>query len=131
MTPTSDAASALISVHPILAVDDLAAALAYYEEKLGFRASWQWGDPPSRAGVARDGIELQLLSDPQLLPRGPGQVYFHMTGVEAYYRRCVERGATIAMELDDRPWGMKDFRVVDPGGNRLGFGEALQAEAGG
>jgi hypothetical protein len=46
-----------------------------------------------------------------------------MTGVEEYYRACIERGALIQYGLVERPWGMRDFRVLDPSGNRLGFGE--------
>jgi hypothetical protein len=34
------------------------------------------------------------------------------------------------MEIGDRPWGMRDFRVIDPSGNRIGFGATPQKEPG-
>lgn len=115
------------SVHPVLFAKDLQEALAYYRNKLGFRVSWTYGSPAFRAGVAFDSLELQLTDDAQQPPAVPANLYFHVTGVDAYYARCRERGATLSSELEDRPWGMRDFRVTDPTGNRLGFGEPVEA----
>lgn len=108
-------------VFPVFAVKNLDDALAYYRDKLGFTIAWTWGDPVSRAGVALDDIEIQLESAGLGGPPGPSTVYCHMTRVDEYYETCRARGADISMELADRPWGMRDFRVVDPSGNRLGF----------
>ncbi len=116
------------SIHPVLAVSDLEGALAYYRDRLGFSVSWQWGDgsgPAVRAGVERDGLEIQLVADGRFAPETASVVYVHVRGVDAYYRACVERGAEITMPLADRPFGMRDFRVVDPSGNALGFGEPM------
>lgn len=83
-------------------------AVAYYKDKLGSVVSWTWGEPVSRAGVALDDVEIQMEG------AGLGR----------------SRGATIAMEIGDRPWGMRDFRVIDPSGNRIGFGATQQKEPG-
>ncbi len=114
----------ITGVFPILAVDDLEADLAYYTDRLGFTVSWRWGDPPVRASVARDGVGLQIVSDGRFAPDCPSRVYFHVRGVDEYYAECVERGARIAIPLDDRPFGVRDFRVTDRSGNVLGFGES-------
>jgi uncharacterized glyoxalase superfamily protein PhnB len=111
-------------MQPVLAVDDLAKDLSYYVEQLGFTVSWKWEEPAVRAGVARDGLELQLVSDQRFAPACPSRVYFSVLGVDAYYAECLAGGATIELPLDDRPFGMRDFRVVDRSGNVLGFGEA-------
>ncbi len=109
------------SVFPVFTVRDLDEALKYYRDMLGFSIAWSWGDPTSRAGVALDDIEIQLEGAGLGSPSGPSVVYCHMTGVDAYYEACRARGATIAMELGVRPWGMRDFRIQDPSGNRIGF----------
>lgn len=52
------------------------------------------------------------------------KVYFQMAGVDAYYGRITQAGAKVAEPLADRPYGMRDFRIVDPSSNELSFGEA-------
>ena len=47
-----------------------------------------------------------------------------MAGVDAYYNHITNAGAKVAVALADRPYGMRDFRIVDPSGNELSFGEA-------
>jgi uncharacterized glyoxalase superfamily protein PhnB len=112
-------------VYPIFSVRNLDEAIAYYRDKLGFSIAWTWGDPVARAGVVLDDVEIQIEGPGPGAAPGPSVVYCHMTGVEAYYEACRGRGATIAMDLGDRPWGMRDFRVLDPSGNRLGFASPL------
>jgi uncharacterized glyoxalase superfamily protein PhnB len=114
--------SRITRLFPVFTVRNLDEALAYYRDKLGFTVSWTWGDPASRAGVSLDDVEIQLEGEGLGAPPGPSVVYCHMVDVETYYESCLTRGATILMEIGDRPWGMRDFRVIDPSGNRLGFG---------
>ena len=99
--------------------------MTYYRDQLGFEISWQWGDPPVRAGVCRDGLEIQLVVDGQRASTQSLRVYFLLRGVDQYYRECVDRGAEIISPVADRPFGVRDFRVVDLSGNSLGFGEPL------
>jgi uncharacterized glyoxalase superfamily protein PhnB len=47
-----------------------------------------------------------------------------MAGVDAYYNHVTKAGAKVAVTIADRPYGMRDFRIVDPTGNELSFGEA-------
>jgi uncharacterized glyoxalase superfamily protein PhnB len=114
-------------VFPIFSVRDLDEATAYYRDRLGFTVAWLWGTPPVRAGVRCGSVEIQLVCDPSGEAHGPSVIYCHMLGVDDYYRACVERGAIIHMPLGDRPWGAKDFRVLDPSGNRLGFAQVTVA----
>jgi uncharacterized glyoxalase superfamily protein PhnB len=112
-------------VFPVFAVQNLGDALEYYRDKLGFTIAWTWGDPVSRAGVVLDDVEIQLEGAGLGAPGAPSVIYCHMNGVGEYYEACRARGADIAMELGDRPWGMRDFRVRDPNGNRIGFASPL------
>lgn len=108
----------------MLAVHDLDEAMRFYRDRLGFAIAWTWGEPLQRVGVVLDDIELQLVGDDGPgRPPGPGVVYCHMVGIDEYFMACRERGASIALELGERPWGARDFRVIDPSGNRIGFAE--------
>lgn len=110
---------------PVFLVSDLEAAIDFYVHKLGFSLAWKWGTPVTRAGVSFGDIEIQLDCAGAGAPPGPSVVYCHMTGVESYFAACKDRGAPFTLELGQRPWGMVDFRVIDPDGNRIGFGQEL------
>jgi len=75
-------------------------------------------------GKSKDGYEIQLDASGSG-PTGISVVYFHIVNVAEYFEQCEERGATIELSLGERTFGMRDFRVLDPSGNRLGFGEAV------
>jgi uncharacterized glyoxalase superfamily protein PhnB len=51
--------------------------------------------------------------------------YIQVSGVDAYYSELTERGVSLS-DLGDREYGMRDFEVVDPNGNRLAFGEPTE-----
>jgi predicted enzyme related to lactoylglutathione lyase len=118
---TNDAAS-LDTVSPIFHVADLAQALDYYQKVLGFRIAWTWGDPPDRASVCRDRVEVTLAVPVEGSPRASA-VYFGTTGVDDYYNQVSSAGGKITVPIADRPYGMRDFTLVDPTGNHLSFGE--------
>jgi len=108
---------------PILPVSDLSEALDYYQRVLGFDVEWKWGEPPYLASVCRDHVEVNLSLSSEPAP-APSKVYFQMAGVDTYYSKLTQAGAKVAVPLADRPYGMRDFRIVDPSGNELSFGEA-------
>lgn len=112
------------SVDPILAVDDLTAALDYYRNTLGFEIAWTFGDPVQLASVCRDGVAINL-SMMQPGAFGPSRIYVHITGIDAYYAGVVAAGANVTIAIGNRDYGMRDFRVVDPDGNQISFGEAF------
>ena len=126
MASSDGAAVVLESAIPILSVTDLPEALEYYGQVLGFEVGWTWGDPPDRASVCRDRVELNLSQATTGTAPRISKIYVQMTGVDAYSARVTTAGATIAVPLADRPYGMRDFRIVDPSGNELSFGEATR-----
>ena len=123
------------AAHPAFLVDDLTAATQFYCEVLGFEKKWGWaldgrggeGEPEVRVGIGptNGAFEFHLITEPHIGQTGSGFVYFPMSGIDALYARCQEHGVQIDMELTDRHWGMRDFRIADPFGNRLGFGEEI------
>lgn len=116
---------ALEGVVPILSVADLQASLAYYTVVLGFDVAWQWGEPPYLASVFRDRVEVNLSQADAAGPPAASRVYFQVSNVDDYYEQVTSAGAKVDVALDERPYGMKDFRILDPSGNELSFGEAI------
>jgi uncharacterized glyoxalase superfamily protein PhnB len=123
---SDDKAAVLEAAVPILSVTDLSKALDYYERILGFHVAWQWGEPPRLVSVCRNRVELNL-SQSSEAELGISKVYFQMAGVDSYYGHIIAVGGNVAVPLADRSYGMRDFRIIDPSGNELSFGEAIDS----
>jgi catechol 2,3-dioxygenase-like lactoylglutathione lyase family enzyme len=111
---------------PRLPVPDVEKALAFCIDKLGFQLGWKWGTPLTHANVCRDSISLDLINVPAQRC-GTAMVYVQIAGVDAYFAE-LKRRAVDAGDVGDRPYGMRDFEVSDPDGNRLAFGEPVAGQ---
>ena len=68
-----------------LGVGDVAAALDYYVDVLGFTEAWRWGDPPSHAGLNLGAVEIHLSAE---APNPGGDwLYFVIEDVDALYAK--------------------------------------------
>ncbi|MER5750202.1 VOC family protein [Streptomyces sp. NPDC002088] len=106
-----------------LFVDDLDRFVYFYSRVLGFtvtddRRTTDW----PYVAVARDGVRIGAARPWEAVDRGARTV---PTGVEivlevddvlAEYARVMEAGWPLADALQERPWGLTDFRVHDPDG---------------
>jgi catechol 2,3-dioxygenase-like lactoylglutathione lyase family enzyme len=109
-------------ISPVFPVLDVPSALAFYCEALGFKLGWTWGDPPTHVSVGRGQIDMMLTLNPSRA--GNGDAYVGLNGVDAYFAELQSRKVVLG-DLADRPYGMRDFSVRDPSGNRLVFGESI------
>ncbi|HTR00039.1 MAG TPA: glyoxalase superfamily protein [Candidatus Acidoferrum sp.] len=125
MTKATTDATHFDSVTPRIPVTDIDAALAFYCDQLGFQLAWKWGTPLTHAGIYHNEVSLDLI----LLPAkaGTAMVYIRVSGVDAYYASLHGREVNLTL-IDDRPYGLRDFEVIDPWGNRLAFGQVLDDE---
>jgi len=109
---------------PILRVEDMKAALAFYVGKLGFQnASWGTNDFTS---VNRDRAGIYLCRGGQ--GRGAAWVWVGVEDATKLHDEFVGRGVAIRMPLTNYSWAL-EFQVGDPDGNVLRFGsEPIEAE---
>jgi catechol 2,3-dioxygenase-like lactoylglutathione lyase family enzyme len=109
--------------HPSLNVSDLAAAVDFYTNKLGFQLAFTWGEPPTMAGVNLGHVQM-------FLERGtPGpqgcQVYFVVDDADALFEFQRANGVEVAAPPEDRFYGLRDYAIRDLDGYRLSFGHHL------
>jgi catechol 2,3-dioxygenase-like lactoylglutathione lyase family enzyme len=110
----------------VMVVRDMTASLEYYRAALGFDVSFEWGTPVSYACLCRDEVQLHLSAD---TARQPGQsaLCIFVKDVDALHAELVANGAQVVKPPQDYAYGMRDFDVTDPDGNRIIFGMASAA----
>lgn len=118
------------SAVPVIATDDVLAALDYYTRVLGFEKQFSYGEPPVYAGIRRDDMLLYLTLDPAMVARlkesnSSQDVFLWVEGVDAAYQEHRAKGAKIIEEIADRPWDARQYVVEDPNGYHLKFAEPL------
>jgi lactoylglutathione lyase len=120
-----------------LFVDDLDASVAFYTGVLGFAVSRRSADYVSlRRGLVTLGLGPIAKLGPtghHVAAKGTGvEIVLEVESVEelvALHDHCQAR-AVVADALRLRPWGLQDFRLVDPDGYylRVTHGDAAQDE---
>jgi len=109
----------LVRAVPVLRTEDLATSTSFWEAA-GFRVE-RLGDDFALA--ERDGVELHLV---ELRPasRDRGELYLHTRDIDGVHAAWSAAGLPVG-ELRDEPWGMREFHLVDPSGNRLRVGQSI------
>src|SRR4249919_2085437 len=101
---------------PVLHVPDVVGTAAFYRDVLGFK--WDFGDE-TYAVVWRDNSAVHFVKD-DASPTGV-HLFQWVKDVEAYYREIVDRGAEVAQELTNQPYGIREFGLRDINGVAIIF----------
>jgi catechol 2,3-dioxygenase-like lactoylglutathione lyase family enzyme len=109
---------------PMLPVRSIASSIPFYE-KLGFEVErrqddWWW------AMMRWDECRIMLdqsIHHPHPIPR-LGVIYLYPENIAEYHATVRQRGL-IVPDLETTFYGMTEFRIEDPDGNRLWIGETL------
>lgn len=114
----------LLSAAPVLPALDMRVSVAFYVEKLGFRVDFDYGN---YVGLERDGVALHLvLADEHVTGEHAGLCVIYVRGVESLYAHCAAQGIVHPNgALEEKPWGVKEFVVLDPVNTGLRIMEVL------
>ncbi len=115
----------VVDAAPVLRVTDLAAALRFYRDMLGFTVEVEYDD---YVILELDHSQLHLSKPGAGKPAGGGTVYVFCDEVDEYFGKIRARGVIPAYGPCEQFYRMRDFMINDPDGNQLTFGRALSAE---
>ena len=103
---------------PELPVADVERAQAHYRDALGFEVRWLY--PGKEIGaVQRD--QATIFFRRRSPPFEPAVHWIFAEDIEATYREMKSLGSNIVEPLEKKPWGLTQFTVEDPDGNRFYF----------
>jgi len=127
-----------MTIEACIKCSDIKSSITFYTEILDFSVQ-----------VAPDPDENAFMSKYALLKRGDSLVhlsshdgdgvfgsliYVRIEGIEELYKKFITRGInteapdkypSVAIKLTDQSWGMKEFSVRDPDGNKITFGQEI------
>ena len=109
-------------IQPILGTRDLAKAVRFYVDRLGFTLAF--GDPSipvNYVGLRRDTVEfhMQFQYEHEM---GTIRLRFLVEDADALFSEYRQRGVECsASGIRDTPWGTREFHVRDPDRNGLQF----------
>ena len=114
---------------PTLPCRSVRATVAFYR-KLGFEGGAHPFD--DRYAILRRGsVELHFFTHEELVPAASSAgCYLRVADVDGVYRAFAagelpSSGIPRMDPLADKPWGLREFAVVDPDGNLLRIGQVI------
>jgi len=111
------------SIIPKLPSRNLAATKSFYE-KLGFTQTG--GNYPDYLMMTRDNLEIHFFLFPDLdVSQNYGMCYVRVKNIDALYAAFQKAGIDFpdSRMLKQKPWGQKEFSIIDTEANLLTFGE--------
>jgi predicted enzyme related to lactoylglutathione lyase len=117
----------ILQNHYVLAVHDVRASAKFYVEALGFQVVQE---PPGWIFVKKDDCMVMLGECPDDMH--PSQLgchnwyaYLLVDDADDYRETLRRSGVKPLAEIEDKPWGLREFCVQTPDGHRLVIGHVL------
>lgn len=117
----------LTAVHPKLPMRNKAITKEFYVNKLGFQIFGS-ADYAEYLMLQKDNIQIHFFEFKAIDPKeNYGQVYIRTNDIDALYQTMLTNKVEIhpAGNLQTKPWGQKEFSLLDPDNNLLTFGESV------
>lgn len=115
----------LTAIHPKLPMRDITTTQAFYVQHLGFKFIGAAGDG-SYLMLEKDQIQLHFFAFKDLNPyENYGQVYIRTDNIDHWYQHALKEGLQLPTlgHLQTKPWGQREFSLLDPDHNLLTFGQ--------
>lgn len=117
----------LTNIHPKLPMRNKAATKDFYINRLGFRDAGT-ADYEGYLIVEKDKIEIHFFEFKEIDPKeNYGGVYIRTNDIDDLYQSLIDNNIIIHPNgaLQIKPWGQKEFALLDPDNNLLTFGQSI------
>lgn len=115
-----------VSATPVLASLDIARSVAFYGDQLGFTSLY--AEQGVYGVVMRGAVSLHFWACGERHIAENTSCRVRVDGIDALYADCVARAIVHPnAPLADKPWGSREFAIVDPDGNLVTFVEHADA----
>ncbi|NCP85470.1 MAG: VOC family protein [Bacteroidetes bacterium] len=115
----------LTNIIPKLPMRDKAKTKDFYLNQLSFKEINDYGD---YLIIGKDSNEIHFFEFKNLDPKeNYGQIYIRTNDIDGFYSLLVNNKVSIHPngQLQIKPWGQKEFALLDPDNNLLTFGQAI------
>lgn len=116
----------LTNINPKLPMRDKTATKDFYINKLGFQ-NFGSADYDGYLMIEKDNIQIHFFEFKELDPKeNYGQVYIRTNDIDNLYQSFLDNNVNIHPNgtLQTKPWGQKEFSLLDPDNNLLTFGQS-------
>jgi len=117
----------LTDINPKLPMRDKNVTREFYINKLGFKELGS-ANFDGYLMMEKDQIQIHFFEFKELAPKvNYGQVYIRTDNIDSFYQSLLNNKTTIHPNgpLEIKPWGQKEFSVLDPDNNLLTFGQSI------
>jgi hypothetical protein len=117
----------LTAINPKLPMRDKHITRDFYIQQLKFQELGNT-DFDGYLMLEKEGIEIHFFEFKTLDPMtNYGQVYVRTDDIETLYQTMIDQKIKIhpAASLAIKPWGQKEFAILDPDNNLLTFGQSV------
>ncbi len=117
----------LTDINPKLPMRNKAITRDFYLNKLDFE-DFGSADFDGYLMVQKDNIQIHFFEFKELdIKDNYGQVYIRTDDIDKFYQSLLDKKIDIHPNghLQIKPWGQKEFALLDPDNNLLTFGESL------
>ena len=117
----------LIDINPKLPMRNKAITRDFYLNELGFE-EYGNADFEGYLMVQKDRIQIHFFEFKELdLKENYGQVYIRTDDIDRLYQSLLDKKTSIHPNghLEIKPWGQKEFALLDPDNNLLTFGQSM------
>ncbi|SDS41003.1 Glyoxalase-like domain-containing protein [Formosa sp. Hel1_31_208] len=117
----------LTEIHPKIPMRDKKVTREFYLKNLGFK-EFGSADFDGYLMIEKDRIQIHFFEFKELDPKeNYGQVYIRSNNIDDFYQSLLDKKVQIHPNgpLQIKPWGQKEFSILDPDSNLLTFGQSL------